>query len=256
MWPFPKRSLLSDSHILDGFTDYHTHLLPGVDDGVLTLEEALEALYGLERYGVKSVWLTPHVMEEMPNTTLHLQARFRELKAAYRGAIELHLAAEYMMDNLFEARLAENDLLPLRGNYLLVETSCFNPPMDMDGTLERIVERGYFPVLAHPERYVYLTMSDFYRLKTIRVQFQLNLPSIAGVYGRTVRITAEKLLQKNLYDFIGSDMHSLSHLRHVVHTKAGIKHIRRLRVLAMLQQYDSAYNNPPVQRDETDKHDK
>lgn len=238
MWPFSKRSLLADSHILYGLTDYHAHLLPGVDDGISSMGEALEALSGLERHGVKRVWLTPHIMEDMPNTTLYLQARFRELKAAYRGAIELHLAAEYMLDNLFWERLAGNDLLPLEGNLLLVETSCFNPPIDMEGVFESILSCGYFPVLAHPERYSYMTMDDLYRLKTAGVQFQLNLPSITGLYGKTIRITAGKLLQKNLYDFIGTDMHSLSHFWHVKNTKISIKRIQRLRVLAVLQQYN------------------
>ena len=235
---FSKRSLLADSRILEGLTDYHTHLLPGVDDGIPTMKEALEALSGLEQHGVKRVWLTPHIMEDMPNTTLYLQARFRELKASYRGAIELYLAAEYMLDDLFEKRLAENDLLPLRDNYLLVETSCFNPPMDMDGMLKRVMAGGYFPVLAHPERYIYMTMNDLYRLKTMGVQFQLNLPSIAGVYGRAIRITAGKLLQKNLYEFIGTDTHSISRFRHVNNTKISRKRLNRLRILAVLQQYN------------------
>lgn len=235
---FSKRSLLADSHILNGLTDYHTHLLPGVDDGIPTMEEALEALAGFERHGVKRVWLTPHIMEDTPNTTLHLQARFRELNAVYRGTIELHLAAEYMLDDLFRKRLAKNDLLPLRGNYLLVETSCFSPPMDMEDIFERVMSGGYFPVLAHPERYIYMTMNDLYRLKTIGVQFQLNLSSIAGVYGRTVRSKAEKLLQKNMYEFIGTDTHSLNHFRYANNTKISRKRINRLRVLAVLQQYN------------------
>lgn len=235
---FSKRSSLGDSRFLKRFTDYHTHLLPGVDDGIPSMEEALEALAGFEWHGVERVWLTPHIMGDIPNATSFLQARFEELKTAYTGTIELRLAAEYMLDNLFGKRLSENDLLPLEENHLLVETSCSNPHMDLDGLLKRIRAGGYFPVLAHPERYSYMTMNDLYRLKTIGVQFQLNLPSIAGVYGRTIRITAEKILQKNLYDFIGTDTHSLSRFRYVNSTKISRKRIRQLNVLAVLQQYN------------------
>lgn len=256
---FSKRFLLGDSCIFNGLTDYHAHLLPGGNDGTSTMEEALEVLSCFERQGVRRVWLTPRIMEDMPNATLHLQARFEELKAAYTGTIELRLAAEYMLDNLFRKRLAENDLLPLKDNYLLVETCCFSPPMDMDGILKRVMAGGYFPVLAHPERYIYMTMKDFYRLRTIGVHFQLNLPSIAGVYGRGIQITAEKLLQKNLYDFIGTGTHSLSHFRYINNTKISKSNANRLRVLAVLQQYNHfgiQNDGDLLQLSEIDKHDK
>ena len=143
---------------LKGFTDFHSHILFGVDDGVKTLDVSLEVLKRYEDIGIAEVWCTPHVMEDIPNTTEELRNRFAELEKAYTGPIQLHLAAEYMMDELFESRLEQNDLLALgeEGNWLLVETSYFNPPMDLGGILKRIKSKGFFPVLAHPERYVYM----------------------------------------------------------------------------------------------------
>ena len=113
MWPFRKTVTLAQSGILKGMTDCHSHLLPGVDDGVETLDESLEILAEMEKLGVKKVWLTPHVMEDIPNKTVALQQKFRELKQSYNGTMELNLAAEYMLDNLFEKRLEKDDLLPL-----------------------------------------------------------------------------------------------------------------------------------------------
>lgn len=147
MWPFRKRTSLADSGIFRGFTDWHCHLLPGVDDGVQTMEESLQVLSLYEELGISEVWLTPHIMEDMPNRTADLKERFAELDAAYQGNITLHLAAENMLDNLFEERLAKNDLLPLGkdGRHLLVETSYFNPPMGLNNILLRIKAKGMFP---------------------------------------------------------------------------------------------------------------
>ena len=190
-------------------TDYHSHILPGVDDGVRNLEEALGVLARLEREGVESLWLTPHIMEDVPNRTADLQQRFAELQGAYGGPIRLHLAAEYMLDSLFVDRLEAGDLLPLgeRGDALLVETSCFTPPMDLDGLLDRIRSAGWHPVLAHPERYFYMNHADYRRLAAAGTRFQLNLGSLAGAYGREVRRKAKWLLRHKFYALAGSDLH-------------------------------------------------
>ena len=147
MWSFNKRISLKDSGIFQGFTDWHCHLLPDVDDGVQTIDESLQLLSFYEQLGIKEVWLTPHVMEDMPNTTKELKERFMELKATYRGSIMLYLATENMLDNLFEERLAKNDVLPLGkdGKHLLVETSYFNPPMGLNNILLRIKKKAIFP---------------------------------------------------------------------------------------------------------------
>ena len=148
-------------------------------------------------------------MEDIPNTTVHLRERFAELQASYSGSVELHLAAENMLDGLFEERLEKNDLLPLgeNGDHLLVETSCFSPPMDLYGILERIKAKGYYPVLAHPERYGYMEKEEYQMLKKFGIEFQLNLFSLVGTYGRSVQRKAEWLLKNNMIAYRGSDIH-------------------------------------------------
>jgi len=217
MWPFRKKYSLACSGIFAGFTDWHSHILPGVDDGVQTMEEALDILALYERLGVKAVWLTPHVMEDVPNTTAYLKERFRELKTAYKGSVCLYLAAEYMLDNLFRKRLDTGDLLPLgeRGDHLLVETSCYNPPTDLYGLLEQIKARGFYPVLAHPERYMYMEYLDYEKLKNAGVLFQLNLPSLAGLYGEFVRNKTQDLLSNVFSDLWGTDCHSFQMAHHI-----------------------------------------
>lgn len=212
MWPFEKRISLRSSGMLDGFTDWHSHILPGVDDGVRTMGEALEILHRYEELGVKTVWLTPHIMEDIPNTTTYLRERFTELQTAYSGPIKLFLAAENMLDNLFEERLAKNDLLPLGmdGKHLLVETSYFNPPMGLDRILSQIKANGYTPVLAHPERYVYMGEDYYRRLKELNVRFQLNLLSLTGLYGTEAKMKAMWLSRNGFYGLAGSDIHRLT----------------------------------------------
>ena len=211
MWLFHKTTVLSRSGLLKGMVDCHSHLLPGVDDGVQSMEESLQILREMEQQGIRRVWLTPHIMEDIPNETLALQRKFRELLQQYRGAVELKLAAEYMLDNLFEERLEKEDLLLLEEGkrFLLVETSYFNPPMDLLSVLQRIQKKGYYPLLAHPERYEYMQKRDYQALKEVHVSFQLNLPSLAGMYGKHVQEKAEALLKAGMYDRTGCDIHAI-----------------------------------------------
>ena len=206
---FPKISSL-----LTNFTDYHSHILPGVDDGVKKMEVSLKVLERYEQLGIAEVWCTPHIMEDIPNTTAALKARFAELCEAYQGPVKLHLAAEYMMDALFEERLQQSDLLPLgdKGNQLLVETSYFTPPMDMDALLNQVKQKGYYPVLAHPERYVYMDRGRYTVLKDMGILFQLNLSSLGGAYGSEAKDKARWLLKHNYYNLAGSDLHSLHNM--------------------------------------------
>lgn len=207
----PKCSLLSGG-ALKGMTDHHSHILFGVDDGLRTLEESLQVLEFMEKEGIVEVWCTSHVMEDTPNSTEELKARFEELQNAYNGSIRLHLAAEYMLDTVFEERFSSKDLLLMKDNTVLVETSTWNPPPSLHGTLRNILSAGYRPLLAHPERYRYLSEPSYERLHKMGVHFQLNLASLVGYYGETAMRKAHWILEKGWYSSVGTDCHRLKAL--------------------------------------------
>ena len=207
---FRRKQSLLESGVLKGLTDRHSHILFGVDDGVRTIEDSLAVLAYEEEIGIKEVWCTPHIMEDVPNTTEQLRERFAKLQDAYNGPITLYLAAEYMLDTLFEERFKAGDLLTMEDNTVLVETSTWNPPADMTGTLRRIQKAGYRPLLAHPERYRYMNEPGYERLHKMGIHFQLNAGSLVGYYGETAMRKSHELLEKGWYSEIGSDCHRLA----------------------------------------------
>lgn len=235
MWPFSVKKTIASTGMLSGFTDWHSHILPGVDDGVGTLEESLRILDAYSEAGIKRVWLTPHIMEEYPNATDDLRRRFDELTKAYKGPVELRLASENMLDPVFEERLRKRDLLPIgdEGTHLLVETSYYNPPVRFYEMLDDIKSAGYFPVLAHPERYRYMHRDEYIRLADSDVMLQTNLFSLTGIYGEHVIQKAKFLLEKGLLSIAGTDIHSEKMLRFF---DKKIDGKRSLKTLALLKE--------------------
>lgn len=204
---FSSKRSLHESGILNGSTDRHSHILYGVDDGIKTPEDSLAALAFEESLGVREVWCTPHIMEDVPNTTEALKSRFEELCGIYNGPIKLHLAAEYMIDTLWEERLEAGDLLLMEDDMLLMETSTVTPPFDLKGSLSSAMSAGYRPLFAHPERCRFLEVRDCEDLVKMGVRLQLNIASLTGYYGQTAKVKAEALLKKDMYFAYGSDCH-------------------------------------------------
>ena len=204
---FNRHRSIVESGLLQGAVDQHSHILYGLDDGVKTQEDSLAILQWLEEQGVSEVWFTPHVMEDVPNTTEGIRARFEELKAVYAGGLILNLAAEYIIDTIFEERLSRKDLLVHGSDVVLVETSAIAPPINLWSVLEQTFKAGYRPLIAHPERYRYMDQGDYRELHNMGCFLQLNLPSIVGFYGESVRQRALYLLDKGWYRMVGSDCH-------------------------------------------------
>lgn len=227
MWPFNSKLTLESAGVFKGFTDWHSHILPGVDDGIPDMEHALRVLERYEQLDIRKVWLTPHVMEDIPNATTVLQQRFGELSSAYTGPLKLHLAAEYMMDNGFEERLCNDDLLcigPPDRKMLLVETSVLSPPMDLYGIIDRIRAKGYQPLLAHPERYIYMDGSDYERFQSYGVKFQCNITSLTGIYGKDACRKFSNFLDKGWIHVLGTDIHRLSSFNYAIARKCPYLH--------------------------------
>lgn len=226
MWLFKdKVPSLEESGLLTGTTDWHSHVLPGVDDGIKTMDESLEVLKHFDAMGMDTLWLTPHIMEDYPNSTEKLKTRFEELKQAWTGRLKLRLAAENMLDSLFEERLAAGDVLPIgnAGDHLLVETSYFSSPLGFDRMIEAIKSAGYFPLLAHPERYTYMDEKDYISLKEKGVKMQLNYVSLVGGYGETAKKKSIWLLKNGYIDVIGSDVHRLKSNQSLIKQKPSKK---------------------------------
>ncbi len=231
MWPFSNKTSLKSSGIFAGFTDCHCHILPGVDDGVETMGEALAVLSRYEELGVRRVWLTPHVMEDVPNTPQELRHRFSLLRDAYKGDIELCLASENMLDGLFLERLRADELLPWgkEGNRLLVETSYYTPPVNFGSLLEETKKRGFFPVLAHPERYMYMQPGHYRELREAGVELQMNLFSLLGMYGERARKNALRIMNDGLYSYVATDLHSFATLTAALTGKLSPKTIEQVK---------------------------
>ena len=217
---FSRKYSISDMRLLEGATDHHSHILFGVDDGVSKPEDSLAILSLLEEAGLKSLWLTPHTMEDVPNTTEGLKKRFEELKALYQGPIELHLASEYMMDEVFDKHLEQKDFLFHREEgSVLMETSTWSGPYNFWDMIDRTMRAGYRPVLAHPERYEYMDEKDYEKLHGMGVRLQLNYPSLLGYYGDHVRDKALMIMKKGWYDMAGSDCHRFRSISHQLNDK-------------------------------------
>jgi tyrosine-protein phosphatase YwqE len=200
-------------------TDMHSHLLPGIDDGSPDIKTSLELIRGLEALGYKKLITTPHVLWEIyPNTSEIINESLAALQKAVKDEginIELKAAAEYFIDEYFEAQLQNKaPLLTISGNKVLVEFSMVTAPMDLQQVLFEMQIQAYQPVIAHPERYSYLLNRRelFDELREAGCQFQANLLSFTGYYGKPVLELAEYLAKKGYYDLAGTDLHHERHL--------------------------------------------
>ena len=201
-------------------TDIHSHLLPGIDDGSPNLSTSLELIKGMKELGYSKLITTPHIMWDMYQNTrdgiLAMLDEMREVLVEEKIDIELDAAAEYYLDDYVMGLLKKKEkLLTFGDNMVLAEFSMASPPIDLKEILFEMRMQDYQPVIAHPERYIYLEYNkEFYdELKDAGYLFQLNLLSFAGAYGRSVKDLANYIAGKGYYDLIGTDLHNQRHLR-------------------------------------------
>lgn len=216
---FKRKEYLIDH--LQGITDIHNHILPGIDDGAANVQESLNLLVHYHKLGINSFIATPHIMNDYyPNTPKSINQAFRELEDSVKSIdtlkeVNIRCAAEYMMDQHFLELLESEKLLTLKENYVLVEMSYFQAPINLNEILFKLQTMGYKPVLAHPERYAFFHSKDLLKyeeLKNRGCKFQVNALSLTPHYGINMQSIALKLLEKEMIDYIGTDTHRLQHL--------------------------------------------
>lgn len=207
------KDLIPDNHL-----DFHSHLLPGIDDGAKSVEETIDLISDLQKMGITQIITTPHVMKNVwDNTRKNIEGKHAQTAQILKNkGIELpfHAAAEYLMDGNFTELFQSEPLLTLKDNYVLVEMSYINPPIQLYDIIFDLQVAGYKPVLAHPERYLFYhsNFSEYQKLKHAGCLLQLNLLSVVGYYGTPVAEAARQLLKKGMIDFAGSDVHHQNHL--------------------------------------------
>lgn len=232
MWLFQSKVRFSESGLLEGMTDCHTHLLPGVDDGVSNPEESLAILSLMEGAGYNTVCLTPHVSEKFPNSTDNLQQKYNELLEIYRGNLTLKLGSENKIDSLFMNRLKDNDFLVCEDS-ILVETPFYAAPMNLLSIFRDIRKSGYRIIYAHPERYHYLNQNDLIDIRDSGVEYQLNLSSLIGMYGTEAMQNSRWILEKGMYDHIGTDTHSLRSFQFLLSSRISSSYVNLLRSIKL-----------------------
>jgi protein-tyrosine phosphatase len=200
-------------------TDMHSHILPGIDDGARDIETSIEFIRGLSELGYKKLIGTPHIMWDMyRNTPAIINNRLELVREAVKQEgidIEIHAAAEYFLDEHVEELLRNKEpLLTVSENKVLTEFSMAFPSLNIKEILFEMQMQGYQPIIAHPERYVYLQRNkEFYdELRDIGCLFQLNILSLGGGYGKSVLELAQYLLRNGFYSLVGTDLHHSGHL--------------------------------------------
>jgi len=215
---FKKKQLLPPS-VLPLEVDIHSHLIPSIDDGIQSIEEGLDILRAMVDLGYKKVITTPHtMMESFPNTPKIIHNGFELMKTAIADAnipIKMEVATEYFLDESFIERLDNDEpLMTFGDNYVLFETSFINEPPFLKEATFKMTIKGYKPVYAHPERYLYLIENETLLEEMVdrSVFFQLNLNSLSGAYSKPVQKFAEKLIDKKIVNFVGTDCHHIGHI--------------------------------------------
>jgi len=200
-------------------TDMHSHLLPGIDDGSPDLDTSIHLVRGMMKLGYTKLITTPHIMWDMYRNSRELILEkldvLRERVKKEGLEIEIHAAAEYFLDDHVAGLVKGTEpLLTFGGNMVLVEFSMAHPSMSLKDILFDLQMQGYQPVIAHPERYIYLEHNkEFYEeLKMIGCLFQLNLLSLGNGYGKSVHELALHLVKKGYYELAGTDLHHTRHL--------------------------------------------
>lgn len=216
-------------------TDMHSHVLPGIDDGSPDSETSLELIQGLKDLGYSKLIASPHILWDMfkndDRTIGYALEEGRKVLQEYHVEVELNAAAEYYMDEHFDDLVrTETPLRCIKDNLVLVEFSFVSPPLGLKEKLFDLQVRGYQPIIAHPERYLYFAENKSWYDEIVHAgcYLQINLLSLAGYYGKGALELAKYIYKKKLVHFLGTDLHHHRHLHALRHAPGLMDHVKEV----------------------------
>ncbi len=221
--------------------DCHSHLIPGIDDGAKDISDSLNLIKSLKELGYQKIITTPHIMSDMyRNDKDTIINGLDDVKKALDKEgidIEFEAAAEYYLDEVFEKKIESEPLLTFGNKFVLFELSYLNKPVNLEQAIFALVSNGYQPVLAHPERYPYLfddALTQYQKIRDMGVKYQVNILSILGKYGPQALRAARKLIDNDMVDLLGSDLHNMGQVE-FMRTNLNDKYLNKLLEKQILQ---------------------
>lgn len=201
--------------------DFHSHILPGIDDGAKDINESLMLAKALKDWGFDRITCTPHITSKYPNTPQDIMPKFEHLKEELDKSgigLDIRLSAEYrLVPETWPKVLENNWLMPIEDRFILMELpishreemGLINPAEEF----RKIASMGLTPILPHPERYFYLTEQELSDILDAGGKIQCNYGSYAGLYGEEVKQRAVALQDKGMVSFYGTDLHNAHYVQ-------------------------------------------
>lgn len=214
---FKRRKPISKSLSFIG-ADMHNHILPGIDDGSPDLDTSFQLIDTLLELGYQKFVCTPHILLEIhPNNKTTISNAWHQLTNGLNSKgleVPVEFAAEYMLNFEFDELLENDNILSFGNKQVLIEMSYAVESPNIREAIFTLQTRGYKPILAHPERYPYYfhRFEHYEHLIDAGCDLQLNLLSLTGYYGKPIKNVAEKLVEKDLISWVGTDLHHHRHL--------------------------------------------
>ncbi|TAD91295.1 MAG: histidinol phosphatase [Bacteroidetes bacterium] len=218
MFSFFKRAVKPQNSFEFIGVDMHNHLTPGIDDGSPDVATSMQLMEGMMQLGFKSFISTPHVISDVhPNTPQTITSAWKTLQQSVQEAqwpVRMGVAAEYMLNYDFDGLLANDELLTFGKKQVLIEMSYAVESPNLKEAIFALLTKGYKPILAHPERYNYYhrRFGIYEEITDFGCELQINLLSLGGYYGKAVKNVAQKLIDKKLINWLGTDLHHTRHL--------------------------------------------
>ena len=200
--------------------DFHSHILPGLDDGATDIEDAVAMVSAMKDWGFERITCTPHITNKFRNTPETIKRAFEELQEALyvrNIEVDMRMSAEYrLVPETWPEVLEKNWLMPIEDRFILMELPIFNPEDIKDikplEEFRKVISMGLTPLLPHPERYFYLSEKELTEFLEAGVRIQSNYGSLAGLYGEKAENNVRHLVEQGLVSYYGTDMHNLHYI--------------------------------------------